>query len=363
MSDIKILNKTLRKYERNYAGTKGKSQEALMLKDVYKDKKFSFPEWSLDASDLKINRMCFYNREDDLEHVKQVLYQRQPVNIEMMLESYYDANKFATVISNANLEPYTSSGYMQLFDQDETKLPPNIAIYSHVPAYPYNPKKSQMTRADVKDLPHLMIHVLSVVGFGFDDETQPDYRYFATMSQKELFAELNTYLKHVFQKIEHCIKMKGFKYVHIPGFGMGAFSQLFHQIGDMKEYEVLWMTNFEKLKEKLPDVLVHGMHDYIYPKFSGARFQLDLYQAWNAIENKQKINPWLAHIIKRDISIDECLFVNPWDPHSMAGNGNFGDDSLDGFFGRSTAIGVMSLNEKLLSTLNYESTPFDFVAL
>jgi len=36
------------------------------------------------------------------------------------------------------------------------------------------------------------------------------------------------------------------------------------------------------------------------------------------------------------------LFQNAWDPHFVAGNGNEQDFSLDGFFGRSSAISVLT---------------------
>jgi len=38
---------------------------------------------------------------------------------------------------------------------------------------------------------------------------------------------------------------------------------------------------------------------------------------------------------------EDSLFVNAWDPWSMVGNGNEADNSLDGFFGRSTAMAVL----------------------
>ena len=37
------------------------------------------------------------------------------------------------------------------------------------------------------------------------------------------------------------------------------------------------------------------------------------------------------------------LFVNAWDPHSTVGNGNASDRSLDGWFGRLSDMGFMSL--------------------
>jgi hypothetical protein len=40
----------------------------------------------------------------------------------------------------------------------------------------------------------------------------------------------------------------------------------------------------------------------------------------------------------------DALFVNAWDPHSIVGNGNFNDNSLDGFIGRYTDMSPMSFH-------------------
>ena len=39
--------------------------------------------------------------------------------------------------------------------------------------------------------------------------------------------------------------------------------------------------------------------------------------------------------------LDNVLFVNAWDPWSIVGNGNASDPSLDGYFGRSTAMSLL----------------------
>ena len=38
--------------------------------------------------------------------------------------------------------------------------------------------------------------------------------------------------------------------------------------------------------------------------------------------------------------IEKVAIVNAWDPHSIVGNGNNMDRSLDGFWGRSTNLGI-----------------------
>lgn len=41
-------------------------------------------------------------------------------------------------------------------------------------------------------------------------------------------------------------------------------------------------------------------------------------------------------------SLAESLVVNAWDPHSICGNGNAVDRSLDGYVGRHTAVAVLT---------------------
>ena len=54
--------------------------------------------------------------------------------------------------------------------------------------------------------------------------------------------------------------------------------------------------------------------------------------------------------------IENVLFVNAWDPHSIPGNGNGSDHSLDGQFGRRTAIGLLGWglsNPKLVNDIRF----------
>ena len=40
--------------------------------------------------------------------------------------------------------------------------------------------------------------------------------------------------------------------------------------------------------------------------------------------------------------LDRTMFVNSWNPFSVVGNGNAADKSLDGQFGRRTAMAVLA---------------------
>jgi hypothetical protein len=89
----------------------------------------------------------------------------------------------------------------------------------------------------------------------------------------------------------------------------------------------------------------------------GARLELDVYCMGNenvtAANNFKNIlgDSWKGFVghwpeIRRLNEIhkyhnDKPLYINAWDPHSVIGNGNDGDMSLDGFMGRSTAMAAL----------------------
>jgi hypothetical protein len=45
-----------------------------------------------------------------------------------------------------------------------------------------------------------------------------------------------------------------------------------------------------------------------------------------------------SYLGKSQKELEKTLICNAWDPHSMVGNGNWKDNSLDGFFGRCTLM-------------------------
>ena len=46
--------------------------------------------------------------------------------------------------------------------------------------------------------------------------------------------------------------------------------------------------------------------------------------------------------LKDEFLKQDTLYINAWDPWSMVGNGNANDASLDGGFGKSTAMAVLA---------------------
>ena len=56
------------------------------------------------------------------------------------------------------------------------------------------------------------------------------------------------------------------------------------------------------------------------------------------IINEYSCNYEFVGKIPKILNDENTLYQNAWDPHSMVGNGNYGDNSLDGYFGRHTGI-------------------------
>jgi hypothetical protein len=161
------------------------------------------------------------------------------------------------------------------------------------------------------------------------------------------------------------------KYIHVAGFGLGAFSEKFDKLGkgiDKDEYVRIWRKELEKMKSQLAnDVLVHGDMDFIFSRFESG--DLDMYKTWKCIQTGNakdlsgQTKKLIEEIIKRKIPLSQCLFINPWDPHSMVGNGNFGDYSMDGWYGRSTSAGIMSLPDDMLQFMGVKFQPYKYVSV
>jgi len=56
---------------------------------------------------------------------------------------------------------------------------------------------------------------------------------------------------------------------------------------------------------------------------------------WKSVQESGSA-PWVT------VPLAGSMFVNAWDPHSIVGNGNAGDHSLDGFMGRCTEMAALS---------------------
>eukprot|EP00927_Polykrikos_kofoidii_P045934 TRINITY_DN40084_c0_g2_i1.p1 TRINITY_DN40084_c0_g2~~TRINITY_DN40084_c0_g2_i1.p1 ORF type:complete len:392 (-),score=54.29 TRINITY_DN40084_c0_g2_i1:35-1210(-) len=271
-----------------------RADRATQLFGVY-ESRYAPPRWSLSLlTDGKLEEFAksvvvYYLPEDRLEDVKLMTFQREPVNIAM--ERHYDANALNS------LAGYRTGAYGR---STKEQLMPNIAIYCRTPV--------------VVGRMHVVCHVINVTGYAFDMPEQKDYKYFfddtGSISDQK-WKELVLCMQRMWQYIFECASQKRLSTVCVPDVGGGAFSALLGQ-ERRRDYASLKEASFPPVRQRYSHIKVEALG-----QIPGSLFS------------------------KPVESLNESLLVNAWDPWSMVGNGNAGDNSLDGYFGRCTAMALL----------------------
>jgi hypothetical protein len=160
-----------------------------------------------------------------------------------------------------------------------------------------------------------------VIGVALDSKKQPDYQRIKEKGTDEYYQIVLL----IFKKIHHCFMTKNFKILVLSGFGLGAFSSLAKDF-KIKPLEV-FKTCFENVFQNIPkDKKI--ILNYV-----------DFETTIPVRKIKEPIQNLVFKINKK--YIDETLLINAWDPFSIIGNGNNNDPTLDGYFGRMTAMSVL----------------------
>lgn len=234
--------------------------------------------------------VMYHLDEDDLDKVSRMLHEREPANVGMV--RCYDEDEFEKFFGHRH-GAYGSS--------TKSSLMPNIAIFCTTPM-----KLASGEQVDV--------NVINVVGYALDSNDQPDWKYFMPLHRNRAkWDELVRRMQRMWRYIFECAKRHKFKRVYLADVGGGAFSTGL----DLHE-----KTCYQRLKEEsLPPV----QQEYAELVES---HQLQRIPDWCFTEEAKPL-------------LSSSLLVNAWDPWSFVGNANRGDNSLDGFFGRCTAMGLL----------------------
>ena len=311
-----ILEQITRK--QNEAATKGKDNLE-KLRPVY-DIHMRFPKWVIDQYPYEeLKNAIVYTTSSDEGLIKKLIHEREPVNIAMTRK--YDQSEMEKKFG-------WSTSYYQRYYDDNSKLAPNLAIYTPV-RVDIKEKDSKCADDYTPSLLDTTRHVINAIGLAFDNRDQPDYKYYFDSGMQEAARTnaIKSFYKQMFQLIYQCAKDLDVSEVAMSLVGANNFALLYTPGGADGLQENIWAPVFLEFLEENPEWVNKTV---LLGTASAPAVEL----ITNQHQNIKQIGNFPAAAINRP----NTLFVNAWDCHSIPGNGNCGDNSLDGWVGRTTSV-------------------------
>lgn len=254
-------------------------QNAKLLKEIY-NPGYEFPEWTLDlykTSPELFRRARGFYLKQYTKEGEARQLLQQREPVNIAMHRYYDTTLLKRFFG------YSIGAYH--------KLQHNVAVYVQTPVWTGTRNCG-------------LAHVICLIGAALDNPRQPDYMRFCREGQCNLQRLRSFYLR------VWTLAFRAARYLGLPKLqtsvvvGGGAFA------GPLPDF-----------KAQVHDVVIQYLHTQ-YP---------DIHEA-PAVHIPSGLCPHAD---------EQTLYVNAWDPWSIPGNGNAQDNSLDGFWGRSSAIAVL----------------------
>jgi len=291
----------------------------------------------------------------DHKYLDLVLQHREPTNIKNLPGQFNETNLGQGF-------GYAESGYKTAFRlAKQLELPPNFALLC----------KTQIRSRGIEEFlrrtqnsNRCYINVVNSIGFAFDTESQPDYIYFIEGNRMH---EFDGHLTNMLGLIFAAYVQSGCKMLVLAEIGAGAFSALFP--GCLPGNSEAYLTNhfypclrrmWQSLKIAPTTILLIGKPSDLsmnelksvcaganilacgrFPEVVTQHVRFDTITGHSSLHEFTDAPQHMQHRVEC-YQLSDALFVNAWDPHSVVGNGNFNDNSLDGHFGRYTDMGPMS---------------------
>jgi hypothetical protein len=223
---------------------------------------------------------------------------REPVNIAG--QSLYDQESLLEQFG------WQESGFNTFYNYDNTELPPQISVVCKTPLLNSNQD----------------VHIIHSIGFAFDSEEQPHYNFYNDTIFDTIIQDFTKTFDMVFQ----AAKDYNLPRIVLCYLGGGCFSKLYPSDYLNTLYLPCLRAALGKLDWKPESI---GMMGDVKPHVckSVARILSSFDIPFRKLGNVPDI-----------LTESDTLYQNAWDPHSMVGNGNGGDHSLDGFVGRNTLM-------------------------
>lgn len=229
----------------------------------------------------------------DRDQAEYLATRRDPTNLEN--NTYYSAD---------NELDWNTSGFNAEFTKNPTVLPTNIGIACKTPVIGSSKE----------------VLFMNSIGFGFDSVTQPHYQYYSRNGWKNIVQDFAVNFDMLFR----CAHDYGKKKVVLCYLGGGWFSEHY----PMNYLTTLYLPALKLALSRAPPGLTNiGIMGNVAPNIAmGVKQIMDKY---GIVFQSFGYVPGI-------LTDEDTLYQNAWDPHSMVGNGNKGDNSLDGFVGSST---------------------------
>jgi len=293
------------------------------------------PEWSLIPNE-SLMKLCkvFYNEDDNKNDIIRLVKEREPVN--MSMDRMYDKTLLYSYFN------YKTGYYGSCKPSKNSITPPNFILYT-----PTNVKLPDGTV-------YSNIHILNAIGLAFDSEEQPDYKTYIKLSTHipkplditigdiQIIGDNSIQIKHceIFYKRLFNLILKTARKLNKTNIVMSLVGAnnfaMFWKGGPNNFKKTIWIPIFNEVVKLYPDLNI---------MFMGSRGNPSL-----KYKNLGLFPTILEH---PDIKykLDDTLLINAWDCWSVPGNGNEYDNSLDGYIGRCTQIGIngTSITNKYLT--------------
>jgi len=242
--------------------------------------------------------------DGDKTEAELVAREREPVNIAM--HKGFDINIMMDLFG------WNTSAYTRLYIQNRTRLPTQIAAYCVTPVYRNKPS------SDI----NVNVNVINSIGMAFDTKDQVDFQYFSNNN----FEGAKERLEKAYSIVWKCANDNNLKTVAICLLGGGCFSSAYPG----NYLEDLFYPSLESSLSK-----VDNLPEHIYLMGNQNKKISDSVES---IVSKFGCKFKQCGYVPDILNSTDTLYQNAWDPHSMVGNGNKGDRSLDGYFGRYTGM-------------------------
>lgn len=188
------------------------------------------------------------------------------------------------------------------------------------------------------------VHVLSLIGAGFDAWQQPDYQYFYDKQiqdirldrTQEFFRERQVAFAIALQ----CAADHGLDHIEFVAIGAGAFASLLPRDRVLTILLEAWESdNAQSFKQALEE----KTNKKITLSFRAKPPYSHNNGLGPGIPSFYKESGWTRENHGKDWknAIEHTLFINAWDPWSIIGNGNSMDYSVDGMYGRQSALSLL----------------------